>query len=117
MIIHILIVILAFMYCLFLSCALSQRKYKIALPGYFLIGGGLLSFKFSPQFAIKTHEKNIDLLDITELTELMDRIYNLSIISFWIIGIGLAFSFLANLYITFRFRNAIFPFLWRRNNQ
>jgi hypothetical protein len=110
-------VILAFMYCLFLSCALSQRKYKMALPGYFLIGGGLLFFKFSPQFAIKTHEKDVDLLVITELTDLMDRIYNLSIISFWMIGIGLALSFLANLYITFRLRNAIFPFLWRRNNQ
>ncbi len=108
MIIHILIVILAFMYSLFLSCALSQRKYKIALPGYFLIGGGLLFFKFSPQFAIKTHE--------LVLTISADRIYNLCILSIWIIGIGLVLSFFANLYITFRFRDAIFPFLWKRNN-
>ena len=117
MIIHILIVILAIIYGLFLLCALSQKKYKIALPGYFLIGGGLLFFKFSSQFAIKTHEKKVDLLDLTDLTVLVDRIYNLNILSFWIIGIGLALSFFANLYITFRFRDAIFPFLWKRNNQ
>ncbi|MBT3879340.1 MAG: hypothetical protein HOF76_09865 [Candidatus Scalindua sp.] len=117
MIIHILIVILAFMYCLFLICALSQKKYKIALPGYFLIAGGLLFLKFSPQFAIKTHEKKVDLLDFTDLTVLMDRIYNLNILSFWIIGVGLALSFFANLYITFHCRNAIFPFLWKQNNQ
>ncbi len=117
MIIHNLIVILTIIYGIFLFCALSQKKYKIALPGYFLIGGGFLFFKLSPQLAIKTHEKNIDQLVITELTELMDRIYNLCIMSFWVIGIGLALSFFANLYITFRFRNAIFPFLWRRNNQ
>ncbi len=108
---------LAIIYGVFLFCALSQKKYKIALPGYFLIGGGLLFFKFCPQFAIKTHEKKLDLLDLTNLTVLMDRIYNLNILSFWIIGVGLALSFFANLYITFQYRDTIFPFLWKRNNQ
>ncbi len=105
---------LAIIYGVFLFCALSQKKYKIALPGYFLIGGGLLFFKFCPQFAIKTYEKKVDLAD---LTVLMDRIYNLNILSFWIIGVGLAFSFFANLYITFHCRNAIFAFIWKQNNQ
>ncbi len=114
MIIYILIVILAIIYGLFLFCALSQKKYKIALPGYFLIGSGLLFLKFSPQFAIKTHINKVGLLDLTVLA---DRIYNLYLLSYWIIGIGLALSFFANLYITFRFRVAIFPFLWKRNNQ
>ena len=108
MIIHNLIVILAIMYGIFLFCALSQKQFKIALPGYFLIGGGLLFFKFSPQLAIQTDELT--------LTIFADRIYNLCILSFWIIGIGLALSFFANLYITFRSRDAIFPFLCKRNN-
>ena len=109
MIIHNLIVILAIIYGISLYCSLSQKKYKIALPGYFLIGGGLLIFKFSQQFAIKTDE--------LVLTIFADRIYNLCILSFWIVGIGLALSFFANLYITFRLRDAIFPFLLKRNNQ
>ena len=109
MIIYILIAILVFVYGLFLFCALSQKKYKIALPGYFLIGGGFLIFKFSQQFAIKTDE--------LVLTIFADRIYNLCILSFWIVGIGLALSFFANLYITFRFRDAIFPFFLKQNNQ
>ncbi len=111
MIIYILIAILVFVYGFFLFCALSQKKYKMALPGYFLIGGGLLFYLLSSPYAIKTHEKNADLLDLG------DRIYNLIIISYWIIGIGLALSFFANLYITFRCRKVIFPFLWKRNNQ
>ncbi len=114
MIIHILIVILAIIYGIFLFCALSQKKYKIALPGYFLIGGGLLFYKFNPQFVIKTYERKGDLLNLTVIA---DRIYNLCMLSFWIIGIGLVLSFFANLYITFRFRDTIFPFLWKRNNQ
>jgi hypothetical protein len=109
MIIHNLIVILAIIYGISLYCSLSQKKYKIALPGYFLIGGGLLIFKFSQQFAIKTDE--------VILTIFADRIYILCILSFWTIGIGLALSFFANLYITFRFRDAIFPFLLKQNNQ
>ncbi len=111
MIIYILIAILVFVYGLFLFCALSQKKYKLALPGYFLIGGGLLLYLLSSPYARKIYEKNADLLDLG------DRIYNLIIISYWIIGIGLALSFFANVYITFRFRKAIFPFLWKRNNQ
>ena len=111
MIIYILIAILVFMYGLFLFSAFSQRKYKMALPGYFLIGGGLLFYLLSSPYAIKTQEKNADLSDLA------DRIYNLIIISYWVIGIGLALSFFANLYITFQFRKAIFPFLWKRNNQ
>jgi hypothetical protein len=113
MIIHNLIVILAIIYGIFLFCALSQKKYKIALPGYFLIGSGLIFYKLSPQFVIKTYEKKGELIDLTVIA---DRIYNLCILSFWIIGIGLALSFFANLYTTFRFRDAIFPFLCKRNN-